>query len=94
MARKISGEDYIIKFGEEIRQWVGREFGPKIDYPMKCYLTSNSYDIIVSTTNLNEEDQRRLKARILSYFYFRSEESTIEEVEFGKKSVIFTSKHV
>ena len=93
MARKISGEDYIIKFGEEIKQWVGEEFGPKTDYPM-CFLTSSWCDIIVPTTNLNEEDQRRLKARILTYLHFRSEESTIEKVKFGKKSVIFTSKHV
>jgi len=94
MARKISGENYITKFGEEIKQYVGKEFGPKTDYPMMCYLTSNSYDIIVSTTNLNEKDQRRLKARILNYLHFQSEESTIEKVKFGKKSVIFTSKHV
>jgi len=92
MAR-ISTEDYIIKFGEEVKQWVGEEFGPKTDYPM-CFLTSKWCDIIVPTTKLNEEDQRRLEARLLIYFHSRSEESTIEKVKFGKASIIFTSKSI
>jgi len=90
MAR-ISREDYVIKFGEEIKQWVGDELGPKTDYPM-CLLTPNSCDIIVPTTRLNEEDQRRLEARIMTYLHSRSEESTIEKVKLGKAAIIFTSK--
>jgi len=93
MARRISAEDYITKFGEEVKQWVGEELGPKTDYPF-TFLTSKWCDIIVPITRLNKEDQRRLEARLLIYYHTRSEESTIEKLRLGKTSIIFTSKSI
>jgi len=82
-------EENTIKFGEEIREWIGDELGSKCD-PSRFLLGASGYcTLFFDTRKLTEAERSTLEQKVMLHFHARSSESFVDRVEIDRNLIIF-----
>jgi len=78
-----------IKFGHEIREWIGEELINKC-YPADFLSgAAGSCGLIFNTCTLTEAERSALEQKVMLHFHARSAESFVDRVEIDRNIITF-----
>ena len=91
-ARNLREAIYIentIKFGREIREWIGEEWIDKCYDPDFLSGAAGSFGLILNTCTLTEAERSALEQKVMLRFNARSAESFVDRVEIDRTFITF-----
>ena len=86
---KRTREENTIKFGEEIREWIGEEWINKCDDPRFLLGASGMCALFFDTAKLEATERSALEQKIMLHFNARSPESFVDRVEINRNIITF-----